>query len=153
MKIIFPVIISLLFFNSTFAHESPKPIDISCSLNNYETVDRLQRKKIGIQYLTYSVSMKVLEEHFDFTKGRKIFVDTLSTFIPVEVVIKTSSGNLKKTGSIHIIIPETGGNPEIVQYVRQTGFRKSENIFFMFDDVSTFKNSMQNEIISCKILP
>lgn len=133
------------FANNSVAHKSPDPIDISCGLTNKE-IDSSK-----IQYVNYAISPTLLKQHFDLEMGLESPPGMFLNFLQVEVKIKTSSGTITKVGSIIIYYFEKG-TVQIDQF--DTNFPNWNNaIFIEYPDDVSFKESMKNEIISCKILP
>lgn len=72
--------------------------------------------------------------------------------IPVEVIIKADSGNIKKIGNVNVQIWKDG-TVEIKQ-INPLNFviGVMEGIYIQYPDDEPYEKSKSNEILSCKIM-
>ncbi|MDC1022916.1 hypothetical protein OAR00_00005, partial [Alphaproteobacteria bacterium] len=104
------------------------------------------------QYVTYSISHTLLKQHFKLENGVESPDGFLKTLVPVEVKIRTPSRTITKAGNITIAYYKNGAL-EIIQFDPLGGHLKPGNIFQEYPDDISYKESMKNEVISCKIMP
>ena len=141
------ILILTLFTNNSFAHKSPNPINISCGLTNI-----ISMAGPKIQYVTYAISHTLLKQHFKLENGEKTGGGGFKTELPVEVKIKTTSGTITKAGNILVNYYENGAL-EVGQFSPMNGHLVPNSVFQQYPDDVSHKESMKNEIISCKIIP
>ena len=129
---------------SIFAHESAEPITISCGLKNHF----LDRDKRYFQSVTYAIPTKVLEQHWrpDEISGQLARID-----VPLEIKIKTSTSTIAKAGNVRVIFWQNG-TAEVLGFSEIHGTLGS-GVFWEYFDETSFKESINNEVISCKIFP
>lgn len=87
----FTISFFMISINQSFAHKSPEPIDISCGLTNIVSVMGPK-----IQYVSYAISPTVLSKHFNLKNGAKTLGGWFASDVPVEVIIKTETDQMKK---------------------------------------------------------